>query len=290
MYRQEAAVRRSNHVRDNKLLVDRDIYVQKRSMETLQVLCDDIVVEILVRLPSKSVLRCRAVCKNWLRITTDPSFLTLHADASAARDDRTPGLDDSERHSCVSQRPGLYIVCNPATRQWTNMPVLAPQPCFTAFPCGFYRHGPSGQYRLLCRGIVLVGEEEEESDIANYYGMGAAANYYYILTAGGGRPRQLLRQRAPADRPLLRIGYQVPVSHRGVLIWCSLHPMAPRMGKMLTFHTVSEAFRLMATPSHGQEVAILFELDRELCVATIPPCVSRLDIWVLHDYAAETWT
>ncbi|TVT97186.1 hypothetical protein EJB05_57558, partial [Eragrostis curvula] len=43
------------------------------------VVCDDAVVEILLRLPSKSVLRCRAVCKSWLRITTDPSFLATHA-------------------------------------------------------------------------------------------------------------------------------------------------------------------------------------------------------------------
>ncbi|RLN35641.1 F-box protein [Panicum miliaceum] len=47
------------------------------------------------------------------------------------------------------QRPGLYAVCNPVTRQWTNLPVLAPDPCFTAFTCGFYFHG---EYRLLCHG------------------------------------------------------------------------------------------------------------------------------------------
>ncbi|RLM99558.1 hypothetical protein C2845_PM06G04260 [Panicum miliaceum] len=52
----------------------------------------------------------------------------------------------------LQQRPGLYIICNPVTRQWTNLPVLAPEPCFTAFPCGFYFHSSSGEYRLLCHG------------------------------------------------------------------------------------------------------------------------------------------
>ncbi|KAG0519461.1 hypothetical protein BDA96_09G266300 [Sorghum bicolor] len=36
---------------------------------------DDAMWEILVRLPSKSMLRCGAVCKAWRRITTDRSFL-----------------------------------------------------------------------------------------------------------------------------------------------------------------------------------------------------------------------
>jgi hypothetical protein len=36
-------------------------------------------MEILVRLPSESVLRCRAVCKRWRRITADRSFLAAHS-------------------------------------------------------------------------------------------------------------------------------------------------------------------------------------------------------------------
>jgi len=42
-------------------------------------LCDDAVMDILVRLPSESVLRCRAVCKRWRRITTDHLFLAAHS-------------------------------------------------------------------------------------------------------------------------------------------------------------------------------------------------------------------
>nr|TKW25601.1 hypothetical protein SEVIR_3G129700v2 [Setaria viridis] len=45
----------------------------------IHALCDDALVGILVRLPSKSVLRCRAVCRSWRRITTDRSFLADHA-------------------------------------------------------------------------------------------------------------------------------------------------------------------------------------------------------------------
>ncbi|GJN10765.1 hypothetical protein PR202_ga28887 [Eleusine coracana subsp. coracana] len=38
-------------------------------------LTEDIYEEILLRLLAESVLRCRAVCKAWRRIATDPRFL-----------------------------------------------------------------------------------------------------------------------------------------------------------------------------------------------------------------------
>jgi len=44
----------------------------------IHALCEDALMEILTRLPSKSVLRCRAVCRTWHRLTTDRSFLAAH--------------------------------------------------------------------------------------------------------------------------------------------------------------------------------------------------------------------
>jgi F-box interacting protein len=41
-------------------------------------LTEDIHKEILLRLPAESILRCRAVCKAWRRITTDPRFIADH--------------------------------------------------------------------------------------------------------------------------------------------------------------------------------------------------------------------
>ncbi|CAN6341059.1 unnamed protein product [Urochloa humidicola] len=270
----------------------------------IHALCHDALVDIFTRLPSESVLRCGAVCKSWRGITTDRSFLS----ALAARRPRemliiTPSLtvgaipltlaparrrflcDSAERHKngtatwsrllsslhgllVFEQRPGLYAVCNPVTRQWTNLPVLAPDPCFTAFPCGFYFHGSSGEYRLLCHGNEASSGWKD---------------YYYVLAAGATRPRRL--SRAPADRPA---GYQQPVAHGEILYWATTHPQADRTGKMLAFHTASETFRLMSGPP-GATMAQLLELDGSLCAQSMP-CATRLDIWVLQDHEAERWT
>ncbi|KAL6344389.1 hypothetical protein AAG906_039645 [Vitis piasezkii] len=41
-------------------------------------LTQDIIVEILLRLPVKSLIRFRCVCKQWLSLITDPKFTKLH--------------------------------------------------------------------------------------------------------------------------------------------------------------------------------------------------------------------
>ncbi|CAN6304902.1 unnamed protein product [Urochloa humidicola] len=40
---------------------------------------DNVVDEILLRLPSADVLHCRAVCKAWRRITSSPVFLAAYS-------------------------------------------------------------------------------------------------------------------------------------------------------------------------------------------------------------------
>ncbi|RLN29026.1 hypothetical protein C2845_PM05G27650 [Panicum miliaceum] len=229
----------------------------------MHALCDDALAEILVRLPSKSVLRCRAVCRSWRRITTGRSFLADHAarrppemitltspprtrtwEVNAVPLDPRPTerparsrlfyrrqfagdgtwtphffnvLYSLDGLVVPHQPPGIYIVCNPITRQWTNLPVLAPEPCFNTFACGFYLHASSGEYRLLCHGVE---EEEEEARITG----GSIWNrkrHYYGLSPGGTLPRRLGRAPLPTD-PYRSTKYEVPVSHRGTLrCWCS---------------------------------------------------------------------
>ncbi|GJN15373.1 hypothetical protein PR202_gb02281 [Eleusine coracana subsp. coracana] len=89
----------------------------------LKNLNDDVVTEILLRLPSVSVLRCGAVCKAWRAITSNPVFLTAHShrrptemimqrylDAGSMIDTMIPSLiisddDDADEHRrCLDPR------------------------------------------------------------------------------------------------------------------------------------------------------------------------------------------
>jgi len=55
-------------------------------------LSDEIVVAILVWLPVKSLLRCRAVCKAWRAIVNDPLFVSAHLRWSAMRWEQEPSF------------------------------------------------------------------------------------------------------------------------------------------------------------------------------------------------------
>jgi F-box interacting protein len=290
-------------------------------------------MEILVRLPSESVLRCRAVCKRWRRITADRSFLAAHSarrqremivitpsptvstiplssflyPAAAVARRRGGFLCDTvqrDKDGAAIRFPILlysldgllvfqeiwgvpalcFVVCNPVTRQWTKLPALAPKPCFTAWPCGFYLHRSSGEYRLLCHG-------DESAAPWGWCRPGPPADRYYILAAGDTKPRRLCC--APEGSPII-LGYETPVAHADILYWFCKHPESERTGKMLAFDTASETFRLMARPP-GVTTAALLELDGSLCAAAImqtqtPGIVARLDVWVLQDHDTESWT
>ncbi|XP_059640108.1 F-box/kelch-repeat protein At3g06240-like isoform X1 [Cornus florida] len=47
-------------------------------MATCNEIPEDVVIEILLRLPVKSLIRYRVVCKNWYSIIKNPSFVTKH--------------------------------------------------------------------------------------------------------------------------------------------------------------------------------------------------------------------
>ncbi|KAJ1257500.1 hypothetical protein BS78_10G001400 [Paspalum vaginatum] len=237
------------------------------------------------------------------------SAVPLSPSLDAADDGGTPPLPlrheplVASLHGLIvlQQRRGLYIVCNPTTRQWTNLPVLAPRPCSTAFPLWLLpphrlrRVSPS----LPRQRLLLLHRRRPWY----YYYYSDDDEYgYNILSAGSAQPRRLPgRAPFPADRKpyLVGLSYGRPVAHRGVLHWLRAHSVATRTGKMLAFCTNSETFRLMSLPptAHGEAAAAaLLELDGDdgagplLCALAMHHGGTPLDIWVLQDYEAETWT
>ncbi|KAE8807593.1 hypothetical protein D1007_16135 [Hordeum vulgare] len=279
----------------------------------------DMVTEILLRLPPVSVLRCRAVCKAWHRIATDPSFLAAHADRRPAQLlvgskskpsflDTIPlslqlQVDDLSQLHCPKQCEvsdllgccdGLLLfqeslhrsfcgsvlfVCNPVTRQAARLDLRPPScPGFIRL-CGFYRHAPSGELRLL----VLANEPQPA---------GSAAHYVYSLAADDAdaskqHPRRLGPVADGLDLALDQFAYFINhyAHHRGKIHW-TIHPLARRTQKILAFDTVSEDFRLMSRPADHccNEYLCLLELDGRLAVTAPGLHGGSTELWVLEDY------
>jgi hypothetical protein len=164
-----------------------------------------ILWDILIRLPAKDLLRCRA----WRRLTTAADFLLAHhrwqpslplvfflAVPSWLRNDRgdaafdaldlrrrptkrqpvlrfndnTQGCTFDVCVSCdglilLSASNGRFYICNPATRQWAALPKLN-----FANVAGMYSHSSTGEYR------VLYWTPARTSD--------ALDTVYYVLTVG----------------------------------------------------------------------------------------------------------
>ncbi|KAF7027041.1 hypothetical protein CFC21_039113 [Triticum aestivum] len=257
-----------------------------------------VVDEILVRLPPKDVLRCRAVRKPWRAATSTDSFiLDNHR--------RQPSLPIIEQHgegiSCLaaagdhkirpvlryspdpvssiaacdgllilSHQSGFYI-CNPATRKCAPLPPPSRPGCWPPNVVAFYRHDASPrEYRVLwVFAAQMAGRTTYEPP------------RYFVLPVGSDQPRCIqwptVLQSYPASSDF------PPVHHRAALHW------ALSLG-ITVLDTVTETFRHMSYPAELQGgVFSLFDLGGDLALRhTSGDCLTQ-DIWVLQDYDAETW-
>lgn len=72
--------------------MDLKVYTRKtkRAHQPTFELLDEMVWEILIRLPVQSLARCKSVSKAWLAIISDPSFVVAHLQCSKERQHQNP--------------------------------------------------------------------------------------------------------------------------------------------------------------------------------------------------------
>ncbi|CAN0892636.1 Putative F-box/kelch-repeat protein At1g15680 [Linum grandiflorum] len=158
------------------------------ALNLMSKLGEDLLVEILIRLPNpKSSCRCKAVCKRWRSLISDPSFnrrfIAHHRSKYQPPSLFIPSHDPQSVLSFLplpdNARPNLrvfdcfkdlllcgfvdtcdelrtsYLVCNPFTKQWIALP-LAPR------TQGYFRSAAL----LVCQprsNYNLVADDEPES-------------------------------------------------------------------------------------------------------------------------------
>uniref|UniRef100_A0A8R7UC95 F-box associated beta-propeller type 3 domain-containing protein n=1 Tax=Triticum urartu TaxID=4572 RepID=A0A8R7UC95_TRIUA len=178
-----------------------------------------------------------------------------------------------------------FFVCNPVTRQGARLDLKPPSCPDVARLCGFYRHGPSGEHRLLV--------------LANEPAPGLPAHYVYSLAAAVTASSQLPRCLGPvADGVVVdEFAYFIDhyAHHRGKIHW-TIHPLARSAEKILAFDTVSEDFRLISRPPwprdhYRDDDLCLLELDGRLAVTATELHGDSVELWVLEEYDdKQSWS
>ncbi|KAL5198001.1 hypothetical protein ABZP36_001513 [Zizania latifolia] len=183
---------------------------------------------------------------------------------------------------------GHYVVCNPTTRRWADLPRLPGGSLYVIEhdhrEAGFYFHPPSGEYRLLCH--------------CNPRSTMAVPAHYAVLSVGAVEPRRLEDvQATPIPNPAIPQGHPnyktkydnliAPAALHGRLHWLE-HPEAGLTDQMVVFDTVAETFSRMTPPpvtSGSDSLVNLLSTDGSLMASRITAGLS-VDLWVLEGYGA----
>ncbi|CAM0907279.1 unnamed protein product [Alopecurus aequalis] len=272
-----------------------------------------VVDEILVRLPPKDILRCRAVRKSWRSGTSTDKFILDHhhrqpslpiithhekgicrlSGAGASSDEKIQHILSIRYgrgtiipvffHAAydgllILQRQEDFYICNPATRRCASLPY----PPLRLRNCGmdvvaFYRHHTSGELRVLWASYSIPDRSDDSVELPDYF----------VLAVGSDQPRRIQWPTVPDHGfPATRSSECPPVHHRGSLHWA--------LGLNITaFDTVAETFRQMSRPAQLGNVAenwlSLLDMDGALALCSTGRGRVTLDVWVLQDYDAQTW-
>jgi hypothetical protein len=277
---------------------------------------DEIVLwEILVRLPPKCLLRCRAVRRSWRAVTSARDFLLAHHGRQpslpifSGDDERILGVrydnilafdhraatEDDQLHSVarldeafhpVAACDGLLVLsklsmlgsgsCLSICNPATREHALLGLPSDFCV-MGMYLHRPTAEYRLLLRR-----KRCQEADLVHKLGC-------YVFSLGSGQPPRYI-----GGPEMVSGNFSAPVRVRDRLHWYPVYFLTRRNklslyeSQLLVFDTIAESFLQM----HELMVngcSYIFDMDGTLGIYTRNLSTKAVEIRVLQSYETEVW-
>ncbi|OEL16185.1 hypothetical protein BAE44_0022797 [Dichanthelium oligosanthes] len=277
---------------------------------------DDVVRRILLRLPSRSVLRCRAVCRAWLEMASDPGFALEHHRLQ-------PSLPlvsflRSAAGSSSEEETGPVVHVDRYVEAFDlRTDEFRPTVRFTD-----YNGESSGRFHIhgSCDGLLLLSFADRfyvcnlathqwtrlpvplrSSWFVGFYRHEPTGEYRALFYRGNwtGWPGTDYYILVPDSRkgkgiglPPENDGYKFRGEPLGspVLLRGSLHWMPRQMQNhaILVFDTVTEVFTVMHPPVIREHMSLL-EVDGELAMFSCEKQVTMVELWVLKDYVNDIW-
>ncbi|CAM0884440.1 unnamed protein product [Alopecurus aequalis] len=267
------------------------------------------VWEILVRLPHKDLIRCRAVSHAWRRAASARDVLLEHhrrqrplplinriGSPGETRWNTIAALDHraAQRLQPVARLDGFHVVVKAScdglllleeglrgTPLGMRASICNPAtrqigrlPQLKGYVVlALYRHRPTGEYRLLLRWVY-----------------NRRSMYIFALDRHQLPPS---RVHCPLDASCYQSSFSTPVLLRDHLHWTWHTPTLPRQTEsktVLVFDTAAESFRQMCSPVVPVYRADLFEMDGVLGMYSWDNGMRAVRIWVMQDYESHVWS
>lgn len=275
---------------------------------------DEVIIQVLARLPVKSLFRAKTVCKLWYKLSSDKYFVQLYNEVATKNSmvlvevSDSPELESSlicadnlrgvselsldflkgrvkVRASCngllcCSSIPdkGVYYVCNPMTREFRLLPRSRERPVTR-----FYPDGEATLVGLGCNlsvqkfSVVLAGYHRT-------FGHRPDGTFIcMVFDSDTNKWRKFVSFQD--DRFTLMNRNQV------VFVHGSLHWLTSGCSYILSLDLNCDVWRKISLPDEviyrAGNRAHLLELDG--CLSVIQISEAWMKIWAMKDYESEQW-
>ncbi|MBA0749722.1 hypothetical protein Gogos_003620 [Gossypium gossypioides] len=275
---------------------------------------DEVILQILARLPVKPLFKTKTVCKLWYRLVSDKYFIKLYNEVSAKNPmvlietsgspesrsslvcvDNLRGVSEVSldflkdrvkvRASCngllcCSSIPdkGVYYVCNPMTRDFKLLPRCRERPVTR-----FYPDGEATLVGLACD----VSKNKFNVVLAGYHRtFGHRPDGTFICLIFDSDSNKWKKFVSHRDDHFTHMNKNQVVFVNGALHW-----LTGTCSYILALDLDYDVWRKISLPdevSYGTGNRV-YLLDSDGCLSLIQISDAWMNIWVMKDYEKEVW-
>ncbi|KAF6156602.1 hypothetical protein GIB67_014581 [Kingdonia uniflora] len=275
---------------------------------------EEVILQILARLPIKPLFRFKCVCKLWYKLPSSKYFIQLYNKISSQNPmvivevvksfyarcsyicvDRLRGVSEFSldflndrvklRASCNGllccasvPNKGVYYVCNPMTREYKLLPRTRERP--------MTRFHPDDEATLVGLGFNLSTQKFNVVLAGFYRPFGRRPLDSFICLVFDSESNSWRRSISSRTEEFTHMNKNQAVFANGCIHWLTYSCLY-----ILALDLENEVWKKIALPKEvasgsGNRVHLL-ELDG--CVSVIQITEAWMSIWVLKDYNGEEW-
>ncbi|XP_026429335.1 F-box protein CPR1-like [Papaver somniferum] len=270
---------------------------------------EEIYHDILLRLPGKSLVSCKYVCKSWYKLISNPSFIKSHLNLANQRNKYRLMFECDEMNSVNSisydslSSSNIYDDAVVVEMDFSSMSSKCSNELLGS--CNGLVYGLNNQLELFFLWNPATREYKRlpKSDAYYYYGTFHGLGYdcksedYKLVTVRDSYKCFLVEVYSLKSNSWksfktiqrYRLGTHY-VTYSGVLLNGALHwPGEP--GTLVSMNISQEGFEVLELPiTHGYDFMSIGVLEGCLCVLS-DHVDETFEVWVMQEYGVpESWT